>query len=153
MKNNKSALWIWFHIWLLRFFKFICFIDRREYRIFPVAKKTVFGKFAKNVVVPLWNNLCFFLVNSREKHDKFYDPLWKKNYEGQNQIFFYKNQILRWFLCISIVFLGYFGNYLSKWWPLPQKSSGGAPAPAPPPCIRACYHWPSSIRLRLSLSL
>ena len=52
--------------------------------------------------------ICVF-VNSRAK--TFLAPRSKKFYEGQSQIFFYKIQLLRWFLGISNVFLGYFGNY------------------------------------------
>ena len=64
----------------------------------------MFGKFAP----PPSEIICILFLF-------FWSPPWppsEKFYEDQSQIFFkYKNQLIRWFLCISNVFLGYFGNY------------------------------------------
>ena len=46
-------------------------------------------------------------------------------------IYVFVNSRAMCFLCISNVFLGYFGNYLAKWWPLPQSSEVGVGASLP----------------------
>ena len=55
---------------------------------------------------PLILFFCGYLREAR----KISGPHLKKFYEGQSQ-FFYEDRLLRRFLCILNVFLGYFGSY------------------------------------------
>ena len=63
------------------------------------------------------------------QREAFSAPLWKNVMRTRAR---FKNRypVLRWFLCISNVFLDYFGNYSTIQWPLPLRAPEGA---IPPP--------------------
>ena len=58
----------------------------------------------------------------------------KKNGMGNKTSLFLEYSTFNWFLCISNVFLGYFGNYTAKKWsPGPFLRGGGGILPKSPP--------------------
>ena len=83
-KNNKMCIDISFILVLQQTMHKI----RRGYRIFPGGGGNKFGKFEKNVVAPLWKNMCFLWIRARSAK-KFSDPpgpSLKKIYEYHSQI-------------------------------------------------------------------
>ena len=100
--------------------------------------------FINSLLLRLWlRGLCISVKGYRGGYGIFpggaeSDVCWVKNLDfvefARDQLF--NNQLLRWFLCISILFLGYFSNYIVKKCPPPLAPSsehqGGGHSPYSP---------------------